>query len=118
MSELSFAKLLLLARVALVALGPEKLPKAARMAGAMLRRLRLGWESVRSEVERELEIEEIRRAAKETADRADAMRKAADTEMLAAHASVNRTVAEVTNTADAPPGEMPAIPKESHDGGA
>jgi len=88
------------------------------MAGAMLRRLRLGWESMRSEVERELEIEEIRRAAKETADRADAMRNAADTEIHVAHASVNRTIAEVANTADTPPGGTPAIPKESHDGDA
>ena len=118
MIELSFSKLLLLAVIALVVLGPEKLPKAARMAGAMLRRLRLGWESVRSEVERELENEEIRRAAKEAADRADAMRKAAGTEVRAAHASVSRTIAEVSNTADAPQGGAPAIPKESHDGDA
>jgi sec-independent protein translocase protein TatB len=118
MIELSFSKLLLLAVIALVVLGPEKLPKAARMAGAMLRRLRLGWESVRSEVERELEIEEIRRAAKEAADRADAMRKAAGTEVRAAHASVSRTIAEVSKTADAPQGGAPAIPKESHDGDA
>ncbi|MGN6788062.1 MAG: Sec-independent protein translocase protein TatB [Rhodanobacteraceae bacterium] len=100
MIELSFSKLLLLAVIALVVLGPEKLPKAARMAGAMLRRLRLGWESVRSEVERELEIEEIRRAAKEAADRADAMRKAADAGMRSTHASVNQTISEIANTAD------------------
>ena len=98
MIELSFSKLLLLAVIALVVLGPEKLPKAARMAGAMLRRLRLGWESVRGEVERELELEEIRRSAKEAAERADAMRKAADAEMHSAHASVNQTIAEVANT--------------------
>jgi sec-independent protein translocase protein TatB len=98
MIELSFSKLLLLAVIALVVLGPEKLPKAARMAGAMLRRLRLGWESVRGEVERELELEEIRRSAKEAAERADAMRKAADAEMQSAHASVNQTIAEVADT--------------------
>ena len=118
MIELSFSKLLLLAVIALVVLGPEKLPKAARMAGAMLRRLRLGWESVRSEVERELEIEEIRRAAKEAVDRADAVRKAADAGMHAAHASVNRTIAEVADTADPPKGQAPAISKEPHDGDA
>ncbi len=100
MIELSFSKLLLLAIIALVVLGPEKLPKAARMAGAMLRRLRLGWESVRSEVERELELEEIRRSAKEAAERADAMRKAADAEMHSAHASVNKAVAEIANSTD------------------
>jgi len=100
MIELSFSKLLLLAIIALVVLGPEKLPKAARMAGAMLRRLRLSWESVRSEVERELELEEIRRSAKEAAERADAMRKAADAGMHSAHASVNQTVAEIANAAN------------------
>ncbi|MGH8184060.1 MAG: Sec-independent protein translocase protein TatB [Rhodanobacteraceae bacterium] len=95
MIEFSFSKLLLLAVIALVVLGPEKLPKAARMAGAMLRRLRMGWENVRSEVERELELEEIRRSAKEAAERADVMRKAADESLRSAHASVNETVADV-----------------------
>lgn len=114
MIELSFSKLLLLAVIALVVLGPEKLPKAARMAGAMLRRLRLGWENVRSEVERELELEEIRRSAKEAAERADAMRKAADAEMHAAHASVNQAVAEVVDAASPAPGGPPST--EARDG--
>jgi sec-independent protein translocase protein TatB len=114
MIELSFSKLLLLAVIALVVLGPEKLPKAARMAGAMLRRLRLGWESVRSEVERELEIEEIRRSAKEAAERADAMRKAAGAEMHSAHASVNETVAEIANPAGSVQGN--ASSTEARDG--
>ena len=98
MIELNFGKLLLLAVIALIVLGPEKLPKAARMAGAMLRRLRLGWESVRSEVERELQLEEIRRAAKETAEHADALRKSASDEVHSAHAAMNATVAEVAQT--------------------
>lgn len=72
MIEISFAKLVLLALIALIVLGPEKLPGAARTAGALLRRVRNGWESVRSEVERELEVEEIRRAAREAAARAEA----------------------------------------------
>lgn len=99
MIELSFSKLLLLAVIALVVLGPEKLPKAARMAGAMLRRLRTGWESVRSEVERELELEEIRRNAKAAAERADAMRRAADAEVRSAQASVKDTLAGVASVA-------------------
>jgi len=99
MIELNFGKLLLLAVIALVVLGPEKLPKAARMAGAMLRRLRLGWESVRSEVERELEIEEMRRAAREAAEHADAMRKSATDDLRSAHAAVNDTIAKVADPA-------------------
>ncbi|RAO76651.1 Sec-independent protein translocase protein TatB [Dyella jiangningensis] len=72
MIEISFGKLVLLALIALIVLGPEKLPHAARTAGALLRRVRTGWDSVRAEVERELQVEEIRRQAKEAADRAHA----------------------------------------------
>jgi sec-independent protein translocase protein TatB len=72
MIEISFGKLILLALVALIVLGPEKLPGAARTAGALLRRVRTGWDSVRAEVERELQIEEIRRQAREASEKATA----------------------------------------------
>jgi sec-independent protein translocase protein TatB len=118
MIELSFAKLLLLAVIALVVLGPEKLPKAARMAGAMLRRVRLGWESVRSEVERELQMEEIRRAAREAAERTEAVQKSANEEMRSAHASVNRTLAEVAGKSDAVDETRDSPSPEARDGHA
>src|SRR6185312_1868884 len=76
MIEISFGKLVLLALVALIVLGPEKLPGAARTAGALLRRVRNGWDSVRAEVERELEVEEIKRAAREAAAQAEAAQAA------------------------------------------
>lgn len=116
MIELSFSKLLLLAVIALVVLGPEKLPKAARMAGAMMRRLRLGWESVRSEVERELELEEIRRAAKDAAARAESLRKAADDSVRSARATVSETVADLAKTAKAATAD--AVSEEARDGDA
>lgn len=72
MIEISFGKLVLLAVIALIVIGPEKLPGVARTAGALLRRMRSGWDSVRAEVERELQIEEIKRTAREAAERADA----------------------------------------------
>jgi twin arginine-targeting protein translocase TatB len=72
MIEISFGKLLLLALVALIVLGPERLPHAARTAGALLRRVRNGWDSVKSEVEREIQAEEIKRTLRETAESARA----------------------------------------------
>ena len=56
MFELSFGKMALIAVVALLVLGPERLPAAARTAGALLRRARNSWQSVRSEIERELAV--------------------------------------------------------------
>ena len=72
MIEISLGKLVLLALIALIVLGPEKLPGAARTAGALLRRVRSGWDNVRAEVERELEVEEIKRTAREAVAQAEA----------------------------------------------
>lgn len=85
MIEISLGKLVLLALIALIVLGPEKLPGAARTAGALLRRVRSGWDNVRSEVERELEIEEIRRAAREAAAQAEAAQNAMKDTVQQAH---------------------------------
>jgi sec-independent protein translocase protein TatB len=101
MIELSFAKLLLLAVVALIVLGPEKLPGAARTAGALLRRVRSGWDSVRAEVARELEVEEIRRAAREAAARAEAAQSQVDVALREVRTAVARTGAEVVAPAAA-----------------
>jgi sec-independent protein translocase protein TatB len=67
MFDLSFAELALIAVVALLVLGPERLPGVARTAGALLRRLRNSWQGVRSEIERELAAEDIKRSIRDTA---------------------------------------------------
>jgi sec-independent protein translocase protein TatB len=59
--DIGFSELLLIAVVALVVLGPERLPKAARFAGLWVRRARNQWDSVKQELERELHAEELKR---------------------------------------------------------
>lgn len=61
MFDIGFSELLLIAVVALVVLGPERLPKAARFAGLWVRRARNQWDSVKLELERELHAEELKR---------------------------------------------------------
>lgn len=112
MIEISFGKLLLLALIALLVLGPEKLPGAARTAGALVRRVRASWDSVRAEVERELEIEQIKRTAREAAARAEA----AQAQMNATAREVREAVGAVAAspspapapaaTAEAPPSRL------------
>ncbi|MDV0438364.1 Sec-independent protein translocase protein TatB [Xanthomonas sacchari] len=62
MFDIGFSELLVIAVVALVVLGPERLPKAARFAGLWVRRARAQWDSVKHELERELEAEELKRS--------------------------------------------------------
>lgn len=60
MFDVGFSELVLLAVVALVVLGPEKLPHAARMAGAWLGRLRRTMISIQAEIEKEVADQELR----------------------------------------------------------
>lgn len=71
MFDIGFSELLVIAIVALVVLGPERLPKAARFAGLWVRRARAQWYSVKAELERDLAAEELRRGMD---DARDAMR--------------------------------------------
>ena len=66
MFDIGFSELFLIAVVALVVLGPERLPKAARFAGLWIRRARAQWYSVKSELERELASEELQRTVRDT----------------------------------------------------
>ncbi|NYZ62074.1 Sec-independent protein translocase protein TatB [Luteimonas deserti] len=65
MFGISTGELLILALIALVVLGPERLPKAARFAGVWVRRARTQWYSVKSELERELAAEDLKRSMRE-----------------------------------------------------
>ena len=66
MFDIGFSELLVIAVVALVVLGPERLPRAARFAGLWVRRARAQWYSVKAELERDLAAEDLRRSLDET----------------------------------------------------
>jgi sec-independent protein translocase protein TatB len=66
MFDIGFSELLVIALVALVVLGPERLPNAARFAGLWVRRARAQWYSVKNELERELAAEDLKRSLHDT----------------------------------------------------
>ncbi len=68
MFDIGFSELLLIAVVALVVLGPERLPKAARLAGLWARKARAQWNAVKAELENEIADEELRRNLREASD--------------------------------------------------
>ena len=125
MFGIDFPELMVIGVVALVVLGPERLPKAARFVGLWVRRARGQWNSVKSELERELAADEFRRTLHDTekamrdidadvraadADARrefDAMRKATTASANAAGADVAAPLAGQSPPAD---GEIPAPP--------
>lgn len=92
----------LIAIIALLVLGPERLPRAARTAGALMRKARQSWHSVQQEIERELAAEDLKRAMKETAAAADPRTHVTDV-VRAAHDSVRAAADEVNASIQATP---------------
>jgi sec-independent protein translocase protein TatB len=70
MIDLGLSKLALIAVVALVVIGPERLPKVARMAGSLFGRAQRYINEVKSEVSREFELDELRKMQKDVQEAA------------------------------------------------
>jgi len=68
MFELGWIEIGLIGVIALVVLGPERLPKAARFAGLWVRKARAQWFTVKAELERELAADELKAALREQRD--------------------------------------------------
>lgn len=66
MIDLGVSKLALIAVVALVVVGPERLPKVARMAGNLFGRAQRYMAEVKSEVSRQMEVEEFKKFREES----------------------------------------------------
>ena len=98
MFDVGFSELLVIAVVALIVLGPERLPKAARLAGLWVRKARAQWYAVKAELENELAAEELKRELRAPLAEARQALDAAGREVAAAAS----TAAAVATTA-APP---------------
>ena len=66
MIDLGVSKLALIAVVALVVVGPERLPKVARMAGNLFGRAQRYMADVKAEVNCQMEVEEFKKFREET----------------------------------------------------
>jgi len=62
--DIGFTKLFVIGGIALVVIGPERLPKVARMVGTMLGRAQRYVSEVKAEVNRSMELDELNKARK------------------------------------------------------
>jgi len=61
MFDIGFPELILIAIVGLLVIGPERLPEALRTLGLWIGRMRRSFTSVKTEIEKEIGMDEIRR---------------------------------------------------------
>jgi sec-independent protein translocase protein TatB len=102
MFDFSLGEMLVVALVALVVLGPERLPKAARFAGLWVRRARAQWHSVKTELEQELAGEELKRSLQAGKQALSETQQQFEAQMQEAKAQLHDAVHEPASVADAP----------------
>jgi sec-independent protein translocase protein TatB len=109
MFDFSFGEIGLIAVVALLVLGPERLPRVARTAGALVRRARNSWQSVRDEIERELQAEDLKRSIAEAKQAAADLHGEIHNASAGIQSSIEKTAAEVTVVDMPPPAPQPTL---------
>jgi sec-independent protein translocase protein TatB len=61
MFDIGFSELLVVGVVALVVIGPERLPKVARTAGVLLGRMQRYVQNVKADISREMQLDELKK---------------------------------------------------------
>ena len=89
MIDLGLTKLAIIGAVALIVIGPKDLPKVARMAGTLFGRAQRYISQVKSEVSREIEMEELRKMQQEVQSAAQDIEKSVQQEVQQAQQEFN-----------------------------
>jgi sec-independent protein translocase protein TatB len=105
MFDIGFSELLVIGLVALIVIGPQKLPRVARTVGHLLGRLQRYVSDVKADINREIELEELRKMR-------DSMEKAASDVQSTVDAELSKTADELNRAAQGPQGETAQKPEE------
>ncbi|OZI55149.1 Sec-independent protein translocase protein TatB [Bordetella genomosp. 5] len=115
MFDVSFTELLVVGVVALIVIGPERLPKVARTVGHLLGRAQRYVNDVKSDIQREIELDELRKFKRDMDDAASevhtSVRQASDslrTSGDALRAELDDTARAVAQSGASPAAESPA----------
>ena len=103
MFDIGFSELLVIGIVALIVIGPQKLPRVARTAGHLLGRLQRYVADVKADINREIELEELRKMRDSMQQAASEMHKAASDMQSAVDSELTRTADELNRAAGAAP---------------
>jgi sec-independent protein translocase protein TatB len=112
MFDIAFSELVVIALVALIVIGPERLPKVARAAGILLGRLQRYVSDVKADINREIQLEELKKMQDDVAAQVRGMEHSVTEQMKTVESELNQSIAAgieekaaaAPAAADAPPG--------------
>lgn len=98
MFDIGFSELVVIGLVALIVIGPERLPRVARTIGALLGRFQRYVNDVKSEVRREMEIEDLKKFQSQLTDQVREVEQNIHKELRSAEDEARSLMAEAEST--------------------
>src|SRR4051812_17258898 len=92
MFDIGFSELLVIGVVALIVIGPQKLPRVARTVGHLLGRMQRYVADVKADINKEIELEELRKMRDSMQKAASDMQASVDQEMNKTADDLNKAV--------------------------
>jgi len=102
MFDVSFSELIVIAVVALIVIGPEKLPKVARTLGAIAGRMQRYVAQVKEEVNREVRFQELQQLQQEIQDTVTKTKETIESSVQGTIDAVSKDVSEFKLEANDP----------------
>ena len=102
MFDIGFSEMMVIAVIALIVLGPEKLPRVARTAGHLLGRMQRYVNDVKADINREIELDELRKLQKEMQNTAQSIEQTVKGEISSVESEF-RQIGDTTQKALADP---------------
>ena len=103
MFDVGFSELIVIAIVALVVIGPERLPKVARTAGLLLGRLQRYVNGVKADISREMQLDELKQLQAQMQESARSFERSISSEVQAVEQLVDQTAQSVEQLVDQTP---------------
>lgn len=108
MFDIGFSELIVIGIVALVVIGPERLPRVAKTVGHLLGRAQRYVGDVKADINREMQLEELKKMQAEMASSFRSVEDTVRSEVDAARSSVETPLQEAASAAETPVREAAA----------
>ena len=103
MFDIGFSEIFVIALVALIVIGPERLPKVARTLGHLLGRMQRYVNDVKADISREMELDELRKLQSTVEEAARSIEQSVHQEIRATESQLDTITAAATDLAPASP---------------
>ena len=111
MFDIGFSELMVIGVVALIVIGPERLPKVARTMGHLFGRMQRYVNDVKADISREMQLEELRKLQADMQDAARNFETSVTKEVNATQSEIEKIAQEANPTPLPAPAEAAPIPQ-------